>query len=287
LREMFTHPDEWSEARKKADVLGYADWVMNQQFTDSELRAWLPMVHKWGLKFGLEVGAIKPWGQTAMAAFKQGSRYWDRFQSLGGKIDAITMDEPLCYCRFENKKFSDAYALEQTAQYIALVRHKYPDMTIEETEPYPSIPVADHITWIDALQARLKQLNVRGMDSYRLDVNWANFVTEGMRGNGKAPGNWVGVTQIEKACRARKIPFDLIYWGSVQPALEHKGQVADWPWYVEIMSEGEAYKLVGGKPDIYCIESWTHRPLAVPESDQWSFSRSVIDFCDRFVKEKK
>ena len=39
LRSLFTHPDEWKQARSKINVLGCADWVMNKQFTDAELRA--------------------------------------------------------------------------------------------------------------------------------------------------------------------------------------------------------------------------------------------------------
>jgi hypothetical protein len=31
--------------------------MLDKQFTDDELRAWLPQVEKWGLKLGLEVGA--------------------------------------------------------------------------------------------------------------------------------------------------------------------------------------------------------------------------------------
>jgi hypothetical protein len=287
LREMFAHPDQWSETRKKIDVLGYSDLWLNKQFSDDELKTWLPMLEKWGIKLGLEVGAVKPWGQTGKEAFDRGTLLWDRFQRLGGKIGAITMDEPLYCCRYDIKK-PDAYAVEQTADFIALVRQKYPDIAIEETEPYPSISVADHIAWIDALQARLKQMNVRGLDSYRVDVNWSNFTCEDLPGNCPMPGNWVGVKRIETACRERKIPFNLIYWASDEPNLQRMGLAGESTWYLDIMWQGDAYALVGGAPDTYCIESWINVPLAaVPETEQWTFSRSVLDFCNRFIKREK
>ena len=246
------------------------------------------MIHTWGLRLVLEVGAIKDWGQTGATAFEKGSKYWDRFISLGGKVDGITMDEPLDYTR-KKSKGPVSFALEQTAQFIALVRHKYPTMTIEETETYPSIAVQDHIAWIDALQARLKQMGVRGIDSYRLDVNWLAFnLNTTPKYKGKLQGNWWGVTQIESACRARHIPFNLIYWAADEPQLKRIGLANDSSWYVGIMSEAGAYAVVGGKPDIYCIESWIHMPLsAIPETDQWTFTRSVLDFCTQFVPGRK
>lgn len=64
FRELFTAPDAWKETRSLVTVLGYADWALHRQFTDDELRAWLPQIGKWGLKLGLEVGAVKEWGPT-------------------------------------------------------------------------------------------------------------------------------------------------------------------------------------------------------------------------------
>jgi lycopene beta-cyclase len=38
---------------------------------------------------------------------------------------------------------------------------------IGDIEPYPSIPLADHVAWIAALEKRLADLGVRGLDFYR------------------------------------------------------------------------------------------------------------------------
>jgi hypothetical protein len=69
FRELFTKPDQWRQTRTKVDVLGYADHVLETQFTDAELRAWFPKMHEWGIEFGLEVGAVTPWGTTGEATF--------------------------------------------------------------------------------------------------------------------------------------------------------------------------------------------------------------------------
>ena len=167
FRELFAKPDESKETRSLINVLGYADHMLNKQFTDDELRAWFPQIQQWGLKFELETGAIKPWGTTGQKTFDIERKHWDRFQSLGGRIDSIGMDEPLC-CVQKNLKKPDEYAVEETAQFIALVRSNYPAIKICEIEPYPFIPLTNHLTWIDALEKKLAEKNVRGLDFYRL-----------------------------------------------------------------------------------------------------------------------
>jgi hypothetical protein len=276
FKDLFTQPEGWKETRSHVDVLGCADHWLNRQFTDDELRAWLPMLDKWGLKFGLEVGAVKPWGTTGQKTFDIERKLWDRFQSLGGRIYAVAMDEPLVCCRAHIKK-PDEYAVEETAQFVALVRKNYPNIRIGDIEGFPFIPLADQIAWIDALQKRLAEMNVRGLDFYRLDVDWVHFI----HGN----SSWREIKKLEEACRQRKLPFSLIYWAAGYPALQKKGLADDSTWYVSVMQQGYDYALVNGAPDEYVIESWVGAPSrCVPETDEWTFTRSVRDFCTRFVK---
>lgn len=280
-RDLFAHPEQWAETRSKVQVLGYADHTLDRQFKDDELRAWFPMLDKWGLKLGLEVGAIKPWGQTGQKVFDIQRQKWDRFISLGAKIDAVALDEPLCCCRFHIQK-PDDYAVAETAAFIALVRKNYPAMRIGEIEPYPSISVEDHLWWMDALQKKLAALGVRGLDFYRLDVNWANFICQNK-------GSWREVRQIELACRQRKLPFSLVYWASGLPLLERKELADESSWYISIMHQGYSYAMVDGRPDQVVIQSWlkTGNPKCLPETDAWTFTRSALDFSKKFVKESK
>lgn len=279
LRELFAAPEAWKETRSRVDVLGYADHMLDRQFTDGELRAWLPQLERWGLKLGLEVGAIKPWGLTGQRAFEVQKPKWDRFQSLGGKIHAIALDEPLVCCRAHIHK-PDAYAIEETAQFIARVRQHFPEIRIGDIEGYPSISMKDLLAFIDALQSRLQQMKVRGLDFFRLDVDWNHFTLGGKL----HPGSWPEVQQLELACRQRKIPFGLIYWAADYPAMRRLGIGDDSTWYVGIMRQGYDYRFVHGAPDQVIIQSWVGAPSrALPETAPWSFTRSVRDFVDRFV----
>jgi hypothetical protein len=278
FRELFKYPDAWKETRSAIDVLMYADHQLHRQFTDDELRAWFSEMRQWRLKFALEVGAVKPWGVTGEKTFEVQRPKWDRFRDLGGEIYAIAMDEPLLCCRMHIHK-SDDYALEETADFIARVRQQYPEMLIGDIETYPSIPLEDHFWWLDALEKRLAEMQVRGLDFYRLDVNWAEFVVFDR-------GSWPEVKKLEQHCRQRKMPFSLIYWASGYPSLARRRLADDSTWYVSIMQQGYDYALVQGRPDQYVIESWLEAPSrSTPETEPWTFTRSVLDFTCRLVRQ--
>jgi len=277
FRELFEHPDEWQRTRAAIDVLQYADHQLDRQFTDEELRGWFAQLRQWQLKFALEVGAVKPWGPTGEKTFAVQRPKWERFRRLGGQLYAIALDEPLLCCR-KHLNQPDNYALLETADFITRVRRQYPDLLIGDIETYPSIPLEDHYGWIDALQKRLAQEGVRGLDFYRLDVNWANFVVQDL-------GCWGDVRKLERSCRSRKLPFSLIYWASGYPGLDRLHLADDATWYVSIMQQGYDYALVAGRPDQYVIESWLDAPSrSTPDSQPWTFTRSVLDLCQRFAQ---
>jgi hypothetical protein len=277
FRELFEKPDEWRQTRSVIDGVMVADHMLHKQFTDAELQAWLPMLDQWKLKFALEVGAVKPWGATGEKAFHAQRPMWDRFQRLGGRIHTIAMDEPLC-CARKDLHQPDAYAVEETAKFIALVRKHYPQIRIGSIEPYPFVSLADLQTWIESLQRRLAAMQVRGLDFFRLDVNWVEF-------SAQSRGSWKEVRKLEQFCRQRKLPFSMIYWASGYPALEHRGLADDSTWYVSTMQQAYDYAIVDGAPDELVIQSWLEAPSrCVPETDAFTFTRSVLDFSRKFAK---
>ena len=280
FRELFEKPEQWTETRSLIDVLGYADHVLNKQFTDAQLRTWLPMLRRWGIKLSLEVGAVKPWAVTGEKAFRVERPMWDRAERLGGSIYAIAMDEPLCCARKEIHK-PDDYAVRETANFIALVRKHYPKVMVGDIEPYPFIPLADLLRWIEALEKRLAEMGVRGLDFFRLDVNWVEFTVHNR-------GSWREVKKLETWCRRRRMPFSLIYWASDYPEMKRRRLADDATWYVSIMRQGYDYAAVGGAPNQFVIESWIGAPSrCVPETGDFTFTRSVRDFSRRFVKRKR
>lgn len=277
FRALFQHPDEWKEARAVTDVLFYTDLNLQRQFKDEELRAWFGQMKQWNLKLAMEVGALKEWGQTGEQTFNAERKNWEHLQSLGASFYAIGMDEPLC-CAREHIHKTDEYAMQETANYIALVREHFPQILIGDIETYPSVSIEDHKRWIEGLQKALADRHVRGLDFYRLDVDW-------LRINVQQSGGWQEVKRLEHWCRERKLPFSLIYWPADYPSMQHRGIADDSTWYVGVMQQGYDYTAVDGRPDHYVIESWVGAPSAcLPDTADWTFTRTVRDFCRHFVK---
>ncbi len=285
LPAFFEAPDAWRETRALINVFIVADHVLHKNYTDGQLGTWLPQLKAWGLDLELEVGAIKEWGVTAEETLKQQKPMWKRFERLGGKIAVIGMDEPLVAVRVHLKELkgivkSDEYAVEETAKFMATVRADYPDVKIGDIEAYPCIPLKDHLWWIDALQRKLKDMGVRGLDFYRLDVDWTNFDV-------RDKGRWSEVLEIEKYCRSRHIPFSKIYWAANYGWMQRLEMADDKTWYVGVMSQGYRYASSGGKPDEYVVQSWVQAPSRMlPDSEYFTFTSSVRDFVQQIVNAK-
>jgi len=280
FRELFEKPDQWKETRALTNALLYADWAF-KDFTDAELGNWFGQMRQWNIRLELEVGGVKEWGgKTGESTFNAQKPMWDRIQRLGGNINAVGMDEPLC-CVRENIHKSDEYAIEQTADFIGLVRANYPNIMVGDIEPYPYLPLADHIKWINALQARLVEKHIRGLDFYRLDVNWIVFDLVGQ-------GSWKEVKQLQDYCQRVRLPFSLIYWAPNFDYMRQLKLADDSTWLTGVMAQGYAYAGVRGAPDQYVVESWEDTPShSVPETADYSFTRSALDFGQKFVKARQ
>jgi len=278
FRELFERPEDWKETRGLVNVLFTSDLSFKRDgYSDEELTRWFAQARDWKLKLAMEVGAIKGWGRTGAECFTREQDTWQRLQKLGADFYAIAMDEPLV-CTREQIHESDEYAVEETANYVALVRKNYPNMLVGDIEAYPSSSVDEHEHWIEALNKRLAEKGVRGLDFYRLDVDWLRFEAQGK-------GSWKDLRGLERWCRQKKLPFQLIYWASGYPALNRHGLADDSTWYVAIMQQGYDYAVEDGRPDVFVVQSWIEAPSrCLPDSEEWTFTRSVRDFARKFVK---
>jgi hypothetical protein len=277
LKALFDDPGGWRQTRQRIAGLAYADHWLNSQFDDTQLRAWLPQLTRWGLKLGLEVGAVKPHSPTGQKAFDNDHPHWDRFIADGAQIDHIAMDEPYA-ATVNNLHLPMQYGAEQTADFVALVRHAYPGMSVGDIEPYPFFQPAQILEWVDAVQARLRQIGAKPLDFLRLDVDWMHFHP----GDAKGQLGWQGARQIEEGCHRRGMAFSLIYWAADYPSLRHAGQQSETTWTEAILDEGARYAAVGGVPDEIMVESWLMSAQesvpdqALPETDVNTLSGSVL-----------
>ena len=277
LRELTEQPEQWAELRSHCGNLLIADHSLNREFPDD--KELTELLGKIDLPLQLEVGAVKPWGKTGQACFDRQKPKWERFLRCGATIDSIAMDEPLVCTRIHLKMGDDAmeYALEETVKFIGLVRRDYPNWMVGDIEGLPGLHVDVVIRWIDQLEERLKASHGRGMDFFRLDVDWMHFV----HNTGK--GCWADVKRVENHCRSKNIPFSIVYWAANYPAMLKKELADDVTWYVGVLQMGFDYASVGGKPDQIVVQSWVNGPKTIlPESTPFSFTRSALDVFKRF-----
>ena len=276
LRMLAEHPEQWAECRKHVDAMLYADHMLHKQFNNDD-PGLTKLLKKLDIPFQLEVGAVKPWGQTGAEAFEKQYRLWDRFMKCGMKIESLALDEPLICCLFFIDKDME-YAATETAEFIALVHKHYPEWQVGDIEGFPSVTPDQTIKWLDLLQEKLKAKGDRGLDFFRLDVDWMHFVHNTGR------GTWADVRHIEEICRQRGIPFSLVYWAADYPSLQQRNMADDKTWYIGTMQMAYDYFAVGGKPDQYVVESWVGGPPTIlPESHPFSFVRSALDVAERIM----
>jgi hypothetical protein len=279
LRELFSQPSAWVQTRARIDGIGYADQPLLRQFSQPERQNFFAELATWHLKLGLEAGAIKEWGPTADQSFPKGARTWDKLIADGAHIDSIAMDEPFSFTR-HHLNGDMSYAVEQTARFVALVRQRYPGTAIGDIEPYPSIPAADLLAFLDAVQARLHGWHMRGLDFFRLDVDWMHFRLHDQEGR----QGWPGVRALQVQINGRGLPFSLIYWAADYPSLNQTGDATEETWERGLMEEGAGYAATGAIPDDMMIECWLKLTNpAVPETQPGSFTRSVLDFTNTYA----
>lgn len=279
LKELINKDAGWSQTRKVIDGIAYWPILLNLHFTDKEIRQLFAKVRKYNLKFGFEVQVLKPEYPTADISFKMLEDHMKRFEPLGAKVDRYAFDEPFYATKYVLCK-PDSFAIEETAKYIAKLRKSYPNVTIGDIEPYPVMKLDELKSFITKLNEECGRLGVKGLDFFRVDVDWQSM-------NNTYGGSWVEVKQLEDFCRSRGIKFSLIYWAANYPKLAEMKLADDLTWYLGVMNQGNTYAAVGGKPDEYVIESWVHTPKhSLPEKDKTSFTGSVLDFYNRFLKRK-
>jgi hypothetical protein len=171
------------------------------------------------------------------------------------------------------------FAAEETATFIALVRQHYPHWAIGDIEGFPALSADELIQWIDLLETKLKQKNVRGLDFFRVDTDWMHFVHNTGR------GSWKDLKRIENHCRNKKIPISIAYWAADYPAMKRLEIADDTTWYVGVMQMGFNYAAAGGQPDQIVVQSWVDAPQKiVPESEPFTFTNSARDLIGRLLK---
>lgn len=286
LWELMTREREWEQARKLINGIGHWPWILNQYYSDEQLREMFARLRSWGIGWGLELPVYKGagWGYDAKpleaaGAFEQYSKFARRFSTAGMPTPKwFAFDEPIYAARHAAPKHDDAAArlrhgVDETVKFIQLMREAYPRAELGDIEPYPALTVDELTDSLTSIQSRCRDAKLSGLDFFRLDVDWSLFAT------GK--GTWDDVVRIENFCRNHALRFSMIYWAANEPSLGPEQKSDPLNWRSGVLKQAAEYGAAVGHPDEIVLESWLHVPQhAVPESAPSTFTASVLALRD-------
>jgi hypothetical protein len=266
LDALLTSPADWPETRTAVGAIVHPDHNWAEAPAD-DLRRRFAAMRALGFGFELEVGAVKPWSKEGRRTFEIEAPWWRRFIELGAPLVSLAMDEPWGSGRALD--IPDADTIEQTADFVALVHEHFPALSIGDIEPYPALPLADHLQWLRRLDMALVRRGARSPDFYRLDPNWNAF--------GHYGGSWAEVLVLQRECCAAGLAFSLIYWAASLPQQQAEGTASRESWSRDVLRQAAEFRAAGGDPDQIVVQSWLGQPdAALPETDPISFAGSVL-----------
>ena len=275
--EMFYQPEKWAEARKYVDVFQMYDWRMlllpncfdrrnpEKILKPSDIDAIVSSLKKWDIDICFESGSLKEWGHTADKTYKQLKETIDLFESHGGKIKYIVMDQPYWAGLSHIGTFNMQQSLDVSIEYINLIKAHDPDIIVGDTEPYPAIPLADLKAWIIAF----KEQTGHEFPFFHIDTNRAD----------PAYDVW-DVKELQRFCRERGIRFGVQYTDTFY------NSQTDFQFYRRTIDYATGITAIMGLPDNAIIQSWEPMPShALPDNANYSFMQLVRDFASVY-KEK-
>lgn len=178
----------------------------------------------------------------------------NRILKLGGRLDYVTMDEPLFYGHLFSGRKACNDSIESVAQQVAanigVIRRLHPNVKIGDDEP---LIVRDGVDWVAMLNDWFKAYRSASGEPLAFlhaDVNWRS-------------GRWQAeLGKLASMTRASNVPFGVIYNGDPSAKSD-----SDWTTQAE-----ERFHLVesrlGIQPDHAVIQTWMSRPSRMLPEDE-------------------
>ena len=250
LLAMFTPPPDGRAARLSTDVFKFYE---QQILADTpsecpECRGNLyPQLARaeaftrlsaWGVRIGIEVGAIKPWGCTASATVPLALEAVRRVESRRAVVTELALDEPLLGA--ESCQLSLEEAAVHTAEFARNARRGRPHLRVGQIEPYPYFSAPLLLSWVSALRR-----NGYTPAFFHLDVDRAHA---GRIGADVASD----LALLRSSLEGQGIPFGVIFWSE-------NGE-SDEAYFVDVMGWVETVRIAIGEPSHSVFQSWAVSP---------------------------
>ncbi len=287
--ELFTKPEQWSEARSRIDVFKFhiqnvldvpcricGNNTLNA-FIDAQA---FQRLTDWGLAIGIDVGAVKEWGCTGTEEFRNAKTAIDNVQRNGGTVSFLTMDEPYMEGEYAPPGsrpcgLSMEQSADVTSWFIRRVKAAYPRIIIGDVEPYPYFSVSELEQWISTLEA-----NGTKPDYFHLDVNMEQARVD--RRDAVAD-----LRALSQFFQKRRIPFGVIFTSN-----SNWNVTSDRAYFDVTMEWIRTVNRAIGRPQHLVFNSWlgprpngVHEiPLNLPENDPdiYSHTRLILEGLEVF-----
>lgn len=262
---MFTLPDQWVNSRAK--VKGWK-WYMtdlqpacptcpsNNLDTLKAVGAFRQL-EAWNIEQAIEVPTIKEWGCGSAQTLPSTLAGIKAVEDNGGVVTRLSMDEPLyaattpLYIGAPGFRcgMTMAQAETEVTKYINALKIAYPGMHIWDIEPYPAIPASILAEWIANTP----------IDGFEVDTDW-HQVSDFYGGD---------LLIMANACRAKGIPFGIIFGGQVNSGQDFVTQMkAD---VSRVIETGVGF-------DEASMQSWDPIPIPMnlPETDPSTLTGAIL-----------
>jgi hypothetical protein len=191
-----------------------------------------------------------------------------RFQSLGGEVKFLAMDEPLTFGRLPSPE-GCSLSLEQIAMevaaYVSAIRKDFPDIVIGDIE-FENAGVDDVKAFLDSYEKIMGE----PLPFLHWDINWIQPI-KWWNTNYKQRQflwtEWIGqANNLESYCREHGTKFGMIYNGN-------SNAESDGEWLSQAEDHFAMYESLSDTPDHIIFQSWNMYPQYVlPETDPTKFT---------------
>ena len=266
FQTLFTQPDSWSAARKQISVFEFAPSQLRQSKLRNSLEDMVRVdafqkLRSWGIQTAIAVGAVKEWDCNARTTVGLTVNFIRAVHQHGGAVQYVAMDEPLFSGLGLNKPICN-FTIEQAAtrtadfaQRVQVVVRKQglgAAPAIVDIEPYPSISLSQHETWIDdliadGLRPAAYQLDIAIAQINRRPEIKQKFVSD--------------LRQLKAFVESRNIPFGVIVWSSHDPV------GSDREYFQDTLEWARTLHNVIGRPNEIVLSSWVRRCNTADQCD--------------------
>jgi hypothetical protein len=250
LIEMLQEPQRWRAAALSTDVFKFYERQLladapsdcpecrGNIFPQLARASAFNRLEDWGLRIGIEVGAIKSWGCVPSATLPLAMKAVRRVESRRAVVSLLALDEPLLGA--ESCQLSLEEAAIQTAGFAREARRGRPHLRVGDIEPYPYLSAPLLLSWVSTLRQ-----NGFTPDFFHLDVDRAYAGRIGA----DVPSD---LALLRASLEGQGIPFGVIFWSE-------NGE-SDQAYFADVMGWVETVRIAIGEPSHSVFQSWAVSP---------------------------